>query len=53
MILYCLSMSHKKDARLIWVNDIVNSEFFARILFSQIVLKDIFASFKIRDFDML
>ena len=40
-------MSHKNDARLIWVT--VNSEIFAKILFSRIALKDIFATFKIRD----
>ena len=31
----------------------VNSEIFARILFSQIVLKDILATLKLRDFDMI
>ena len=31
----------------------VNSEIFARNLFSRIVLKDIFATFKIRDLDMI
>ena len=31
----------------------VNSEIFARILFSRIALKDIFAMVKIRDFDMI
>ena len=31
----------------------VNSEIFARILFSQIASKDIFAKLKIRDFGML
>ena len=31
----------------------VNSEIFARILFSQIALKDIFATIKIRDFGMI
>ena len=31
----------------------VNSEIFARILFSRIALKDIFATYKIRDHDMI
>ena len=26
--LFCLPMSHKKDARLIWVNDILADQFF-------------------------
>ena len=30
-------------------NDTVNSEIFARILFLQIALKDVFATFQIRD----
>ena len=31
----------------------VNAEIFARILFSRIVLKDIFATLEIRDFGMI
>ena len=33
--------------------DTVNPEFFVRILFSRILLKDIFVTFKIRDFGII
>ena len=32
---------------------VVNSEYFARILFSRVALKDIFATFKMRDLDII
>ena len=44
-----MGSTSNKESRLYLIFTTVNPEIFARILFSQIALIDIFATFKIRD----
>ena len=46
-------MMHCVSEYVFTIQIIVNSEIFAIILFSRIAVKDIFATFKIHDLDMI